>query len=159
MRGEQNRGRNALPFSKRIKHYERRALRVGKKISKSTEDYLEAILMIRQKTGQCRSIDVAYHLNVSKPSVSVAMANLEKAGFITREQNHDLKLTRAGLWRARRVLERHHFLTELLVHLGVPRDKAEEDACVMEHDVSQSTYDHMRAWYDERMAQNPRSEA
>lgn len=121
---------------------------MAKKISKSTEDYLEAILMIRQKTGQCRSIDVAYHLNVSKPSVSVAMSNLEKAGFVIKEPDHELKLTRAGLWRAKRVLERHKFLTELLVYMGVPREAAEEDACVMEHDVSQSTYDLMRAWYD-----------
>ena len=130
---------------------------MAKRISKSTEDYLEAILMIRQKTGQCRSIDVASHLNVSKPSVSVAMSNLEKSGFVSREPGHELKLTRAGLWRARRVLERHRFLTDMLVFMGVPREAAEKDACVMEHDVSQCSYDLMRAWFDRRVKPEPRA--
>ncbi len=124
---------------------------MAKPISKSSEDYLESILVIRQQTGQCRSIDVAYRLNVSKPSVSVAMAQLEKQGFVVKEADRELRLTRAGLWRAKRVLEKHMLLTDLLIHLGVPREAAEEDACVMEHDISQDTYEKMRAWYENRV--------
>jgi len=124
---------------------------MAKAISKSNEDYLEAILMIRQEKGECRSIDVAYRLNVSKPSVSVAVSNLEKLGYVTKGPSRELRLTRSGAYRARRVLERHRLLTDLLAYLGVPREAAEEDACVMEHDVSQNAYEKMRAWYEARM--------
>ena len=119
-----------------------------KHITKSNEDYLEAILMIRVEKGACRSIDVAYHLNVSKPSVSVAMANLEKMGLVVMEPTHELKLTRTGMRYARRVLERHRLLSAALMRLGVPKEIAEEDACRIEHDISQASYDGLKAWYE-----------
>ena len=117
-------------------------------ITKSNEDYLEAILMIREEKGQCRSIDVAYRLSVSKPSVSVAMANLEKMGLVVMEPTHELKLTRSGIRHARRVLDRHRLLTAALMRLGVPKEIAEEDACRIEHDISQASYDGLKAWFD-----------
>ncbi|MBQ8953571.1 MAG: metal-dependent transcriptional regulator [Clostridia bacterium] len=104
--------------------------------------------MIRQKTGQCRSIDVAYHLNVSKPSVSVAVANLEKMGLVVMEPTHELKLTRTGMRYAKRVLDRHRLLAAALTRLGVAEDIAEEDACRIEHDISQESYDALKAWYE-----------
>ena len=121
---------------------------MAKHITKSNEDYLEAILMIREEKGQCRSIDVAGRLNVSKPSVSVAMSNLTKMGMVVMEPTHELKLTRAGLRHARRVLERHRLLCGALMRLGVPREIAEEDACRIEHDISQASYDGLKAWYE-----------
>ena len=123
-------------------------IRVTKHITRSNEDYLEAILMIREGKGQCRSIDVACHLNVSKPSVSVAMANLEKMGLVVMEPTHELKLTRSGMRYARRVLERHRLLSAALMRLGVPKQIAEEDACRIEHDISQASYDGLKAWYE-----------
>ena len=123
-------------------------IRVTKHITKSNEDYLEAILMIREEKGACRSIDVAYRLNVSKPSVSVAMANLEKMGMVVMEPTHELKLTRSGMRHARRVLERHRLLSAALMRLGVPREIAEEDACRIEHDISQASYDGLKAWFE-----------
>ena len=121
---------------------------MAKHITKSNEDYLEAILMIREEKGQCRSIDVAGRLSVSKPSVSVAMSNLAKMGMVVMEPTHELKLTRAGLRHARRVLERHRLLCGALMRLGVPREIAEEDACRIEHDISQASYDGLKAWYE-----------
>ena len=121
---------------------------MAKHITKSNEDYLEAILMIRQQTGQCRSIDVASHLNVSKPSVSVAVANLEKMGLVVMEPTHELKLTRTGMRYAKRVLERHRLLTAVLEQLGVSGAIAEEDACRIEHDISQESYDALKAWHE-----------
>ena len=122
---------------------------MAKHITKSNEDYLEAILMIREEKGQCRSIDVASRLSVSKPSVSVAMANLEKMGLVVMEPTHELKLTRTGMRHARRVLERHRLLSAALMRLGVPREIAEEDACRIEHDISQASYDGLKAWYEQ----------
>ena len=132
---------------------------MAKRITKSNEDYLEAILVIREGKGQCRSIDVASHLNVSKPSVSVAMANLEKMGMVVMEPTHELKLTRTGLRHARRVLERHRLLSAVLMRLGVPQGIAEEDACRIEHDISQESYDRLKAWLEQAEAETAQPEA
>lgn len=88
-------------------------------IHKSGEDYLEAILMIRKEKGFCRSIDVAHHLNVSKPSVSVAMGHLREGGMITTDEDGLLDFTPAGLELATDVYNRHCLLTDFLLFLGV----------------------------------------
>ena len=120
------------------------------KMTKSNEDYLEAILVTHRKKGVCHSIDVATHLGVSKPSVTVAMANLEQMGLIHKDPaGKALTLTPEGLRQASCVLERHEFLAEVLCQLGVPREVAEEDACKIEHDLSQTSFDRMRQWYSE----------
>ena len=120
-------------------------------ITRSNEDYLEAILMIRREIGHCRAVDVAMRLNVSKPSVSVAMANLEKMSLVTVDNDHDLKLTRTGMRHARRVLERHELISAMLAEIGVPEDIASQDACRIEHDISQESFERLRAWYENRV--------
>lgn len=114
------------------------------KILESAENYLEAILMITKEKGYCRSIDIANLLNFSKPSVSVAMKNLRENGYITVEDEGHLKLTDKGTEIAIRVFERHRFLTEWLVHLGVSPETAAEDACRMEHVISEETFNAMK---------------
>lgn len=114
------------------------------KILESAENYLEAILMITKEKGYCRSIDIANLLNFSKPSVSVAMKNLRENGYITVEDEGHLKLTDKGTEIAIKVFERHHFLTEWLIHLGVSPETAAEDACRMEHVISEETFNAMK---------------
>lgn len=107
---------------------------------KSAEDYLEAILIVKEREGRCRSVDVARQLGFSKPSVSVAITKLEKSGLLKKEADGELVLTDAGNALAGEVLEKHRFLTHLLTGLGVPADIAEQDACAMEHNLSEESF-------------------
>ena len=109
-------------------------------IHKSGEDYLEAILMVRQEKGYCRSIDVAHHLNVSKPSVSVAMKNLRQKGYVNVSEEGYLSLTGEGQKLASTVYERHSVISGWLIRLGVSPEIAIEDACRMEHDISDESF-------------------
>ncbi len=109
-------------------------------IHKSGEDYLEAILMIQKEKGVCRSIDIAHHLNVSKPSVSVAMSSLRENGMITTNADGYMCFTEAGFKIASDIYARHVLLTEFLVSIGVPAEIAQEDACKLEHDISKETF-------------------
>ena len=115
------------------------------KIQESAEDYLEAILAIREKKGTARSIDVAHHLNYSKPSVSRAMSLLRENGYVTMDKDGLLDLTDAGMAIASRIYERHRLLTEWLTALGVSPEVAEEDACRIEHDISEETFARLKA--------------
>ena len=117
------------------------------KKTKSMEDYLEAILMIREEKGICRSVDIANHLSFSKPSVSVAVRNLEQDGSITRGRDGSILLTARGEAIARDILERHRFLTAFFVAIGVDPEVAEADACGMEHSISDESFEHFRRWY------------
>lgn len=119
-------------------------------IHKSGEDYLEAILMIRKEKGFCRSIDVAHHLNVSKPSVSVAMGILREGGMITTDADGLLNFTEEGLKLAEDVYARHCLLTEFFLSLGVSDEVAREDACKIEHDLSRETYQCLQKFMAER---------
>lgn len=118
-------------------------------IHKSGEDYLEAILVIRREKGCCRSIDVAHHLNVSKPSVSVAMGLLRENGMITTAADGMLDFTEKGLQLATDIYNRHCLLVDFLLSLGVSEDIAREDACKMEHDLSEETYQALKQFMDE----------
>ena len=109
-------------------------------LHQSGEDYLEAILVLRQQNGIVRSIDVAQHLGYSKPSVSRAVSILKNSGYLTMEKDGRLELTELGEERAQLVYERHRFLSEWLVKLGVPPEIAAEDACRIEHDLSPETF-------------------
>ena len=113
-------------------------------IHESAENYLEAILALGEKGVPVRSIDVAQHLNVSKPSVSRAMSLLREGGFVVMDANGFLTLTGDGLEIARRIYERHLLLTKWLVHLGVDDKVAAEDACRIEHDLSVESFDALR---------------
>lgn len=118
-------------------------------IHKSGEDYLEAILVIRREKGSCRSIDVAHHLGVSKPSVSVAMGLLRENGMITTDADGMLDFTESGLQLATDVYNRHCLLVDFLLSLGVSEPVAREDACKMEHDLSPETYQCLKRFMDQ----------
>lgn len=111
------------------------------KTHESREDYLEAILVLEQRQQFVRSVDVANHLGFSKPSVSVAVGNLKSALLLTVDNAGGLHLTEAGRALAEQVYERHQFLTRFLVDLGVDEETAAEDACRMEHVISQITFE------------------
>ena len=121
------------------------------RVQESKENYLEAILMLQQKQGYVRSVDVANHLNFSRPSVSVAMANLRNLGLVTTDEHGFLSLTAEGLEQAAKVLERHLLITEWLVGLGVGAETAAEDACRIEHVISQESFDCIRRHVEERL--------
>lgn len=108
--------------------------------NESIEDYLETILSLQKKLGQVRSIDIANEMNFSKPSVSVAMKNLREKGFISIDEGGHILLTDSGKKHAEDVLEKHTILTGWLVSLGVPQEIAQEDACRLEHDMSEETF-------------------
>lgn len=106
----------------------------------SGEDYLEAILFLRQEKGHVRSIDIAQHLGFSKPSVSRAMSILRTNGYIEMEPGGAITLTPRGEEVAASILERHRLLTDWLTALGVTPEVAARDACRIEHDLSQETF-------------------
>lgn len=121
-------------------------------IHESSENYLEAILMVKNEKGVCRSIDVVHKLGFSKPSVSVAMSNLRKSGYITMDQDGWLDLTDSGRAIAERIYERHTVLCAWLRSLGVPEDIASEDACRMEHDMSDISFQKMKEFLENHQA-------
>ncbi|MDY3849728.1 MAG: metal-dependent transcriptional regulator [Bullifex sp.] len=111
------------------------------KIQESAENYLEAILMIKEHKEIVRSIDIVRVLNFSKPSVSVAMKNLKEAGLVTMDETGRIELTAEGEKIATKIYERHVKVSDWLTSLGVPRDIAEADACRMEHVISEETFE------------------
>lgn len=114
------------------------------KIQESAENYLEAILVLTQRNGQVRSIDVAHYTGFSKPSISRAVGLLRDNGFVSIDQNGLLCLTEAGLKIAETIYERHTVLTELLTMLGVSPETAAEDACRIEHVISTETFEKLK---------------
>ena len=110
------------------------------RIQESAENYPETILILNQRNGSVRSIDVAAELEFSKPSVSVAMKNLREQGCITVDENGQISLTEKGRQIAESVYERHTLFTEWLIGLGVAPRTAAEDACRIEHVISEETF-------------------
>ena len=110
------------------------------KIQESAENYLEAILELKEKHGSVRSIDVVQHLWVSKPSVSRAMRVLRENGYVEMDKDGLLSLTEQGAAIAERIYDRHKILTRWLISLGVDSADAAADACKMEHAMSESTF-------------------
>ena len=113
-------------------------------IHKSAEDYLEAMLMLKQERGYIRSIDVAQKLGVTKPSVSYATKRLRENGYISLDPAGMILLLPPGQEIAERMCERHRLLTELLIGLGVSPETARQDACEIEHDLSDETFEAIR---------------
>ena len=109
-------------------------------ILRASEDYLEAMLMMQNKHGYIRSIDVAEKLGVTKPSVTYATKRLRESGHITMDRDGLITLTESGMAIAAQMLDRHNTLTGFLIAIGVDAETAEADACKMEHDISQQTY-------------------
>ena len=119
------------------------------KLHESGEDYLETILILENRKGIVRSIDVAEYLGYTKPSVSVAMRNLREGGFLEMDADHFIRLTEAGRAIAEKIYERHQFFTSGLVQLGVEPEQAEREACKIEHDISDETFERLKAYYAE----------
>ena len=118
------------------------------KLHASGEDYLEAILVLHKKLGMVRSVDVARHMEVSKPSVCVAVNALKEGGFLTMNEDHFLHLTDVGREVAEIIYERHCFFTERLISLGVDPKTAEADACRIEHVISTESFEHLKKSFE-----------
>ena len=110
-------------------------------LQESGEMYLETIYVLSQKTSSVRGIDIADHLGYSKPSVSRAMGLLKDEGLVKKDSNGYYKLTEAGEILAKRIYERHTVLTKMFINLGVDEATAAEDACRVEHYISDKTFD------------------
>lgn len=110
------------------------------KIHESAENYLESILMIQKEKGSVRSIDIVNELGFSKPSVSVAMKNLEANGYIERDSAGHISLLPPGQEIAESIYDRHTTLVKILTHMGVSEQTAKDDACEIEHHLSEETF-------------------
>ena len=117
-------------------------------LKESGENYLEALLILKKELGNVRSIDVAHHLNVSKPSVSVAMKALREEGFIIVDEMGGISLTEQGMQVADKMYERHHVIAKALMTLGVSKETAVEDSCKIEHDLSQESFEKIKSFLE-----------
>ena len=121
-------------------------------IHESAEDYLEAILILRERQGAVRSIDIVHQLELTKPSVSVAMKRFRENGYIEMDADGFITLLPPGEEIAQRIYGRHKLLTRFLMALGVSEEAAAADACKMEHDLSDETFEKIKACVRERGA-------
>lgn len=110
-------------------------------IRKSAEDYLEAMLMLKEEKGYIRSVDIADRLNVARPSVSYSVKNLRENGYLSMDKSGFITLSESGMAIAEKIYTRHKVLTKFFVSLGVNEEIAKEDACKVEHDLSDETFD------------------
>ncbi len=124
-------------------------------IHESAEDYLEKILMLTERNGKVRSIDIVNEMNFSKPSISIAMKKLRESGLILMDQYGYITLTPEGQEIAERIYSRHKLLIRVLTAIGVESHKAEEEACRIEHDIDDDTYEKIRDYYEMRMREDP----
>ena len=120
----------------------------------SGEDYLEAVLILWRMKGMVRSVDVARHMGVSKPSVCHAVAVLQEGGFLTMDEDNFLHLTDVGRGVAEKIYERHCFFTEQLIAAGVDLETAERDACRIEHVISDETFRRLKEKYQSESESN-----
>ena len=117
-------------------------------LTSAMEDYLEAVLMMQQRHGYVRCVDVAEHLGVKKPSVSRAVKELSKSGHLVKNADGTLSLTETGLQLSEQIYEKHLFFTQQLLEVGISPELAELDACRMEHVISQRSFEHLRDAYN-----------
>ncbi|MBQ1739145.1 MAG: metal-dependent transcriptional regulator [Clostridiales bacterium] len=110
-------------------------------IGKSAEDYLESMIILKEKNGYIRSIDIATFLGVTKPSVSNAMKRLREEGYIEMNRSGFITVTEKGMEIADKIYTRHKKLTDFFIALGVTAEVAEDDACKIEHDLSDETFE------------------
>lgn len=119
-------------------------------LGKSSEDYLEAILVLKNKAGHVRSVDVANYMGFSKPSVSHAVKELGKKEYLTMAADGALELTEKGREIAEQVYERHRFFTELLCKSGISPEVAEKEACEIEHVISEESFQKIKKSHQEQ---------
>ena len=124
------------------------------KLYASGEDYLETILILHREMGMVRSVDVARHMDVSKPSVCHAVAVLQEGGFLAVDGDHFLHLTEQGRIIAEKIYERHRFFTDRLIEAGVDPKTAEADACRIEHVISEETFRRLKEEYQSKNESN-----
>ena len=115
------------------------------RLQESGEMYLESIYVLSQKGGHVRSIDISEYMGYSKPSVSRAVSLLKSGGYIVMDKDNFISLTESGLEIAEKIYERHTVLTAMLVRMGVSEEIASEDACRMEHAISDETFEAIKA--------------
>ena len=127
------------------------------KIMESAENYLETILILQKRNGSVRSIDIVNELDYTKPSVSIAMKNLRENGYIEMDSSGFITLLESGRKIAEKIYERHTTLTELLTRLGVDPDVAAEDACRMEHTISDESFEALKRHMNQSPNANPDS--
>lgn len=118
------------------------------KSEKTTEDYLEAMLVLKQKNGYIRSIDVATYLGVTKPSVTYTTKRLKEKGYIVMDKDNYITITESGMEIAERTLNRHRTLSAFFISIGVDEEIAKEDACKIEHDISAETFNALCRYID-----------
>lgn len=109
-------------------------------VRQSAEDYFETIYILKNRNGSVRSIDIVNEMGFSKPTVSVAMKKFRENGFITVDKDGYIELTKQGLFIAEKTFEKHNIIAKVLMNLGVPEDIAFEDACRMEHCISDKSF-------------------
>lgn len=115
-------------------------MRTDSEIGKSSEDYLESMIMLKEQNGYVRSVDIAAHLGVTKPSVSNAMKRLRAEGYIEMDRTGFITMTQKGAEIAEKIYARHKKLTGYFIAIGVDPETAERDACKIEHDISDETF-------------------
>ena len=115
--------------------------------NEARDDYLEAILMITQEKGHCRSINIAEALDVTKPSVSVAVGKLIDAGLIRMDTDKMIYFTDEGRALAELTLSKHNYLKSFLMQAGIDADTAEKEACAMEHGLSETSFEKLKAYF------------
>ena len=118
-----------------------------KKSHESAEDYLETILILREKNGNVRSIDIVNKMNYSKPSISIEMKKLKSEDLVEMDLNGYITLTPRGEEIAKRIYSRHKLLEKCLIAIGVDPDTAEEEACRIEHVIDDDTYHKINEFY------------
>ncbi len=120
-------------------------------IHESGEDYLETILLLQNKNGFVRSIDIARELDYTKASISRAMSILKKSEYIIMDASGQILLTEKGLSKAEEVYERHQLITDYLIKtLGVPEEIAAQDACRIEHVISEQSFEKIKQFINEK---------
>ena len=118
-------------------------------LTSSMEDYLEAVFILQQKCSSVRSVDIAVHLGVTKPSVSRAVKELSRSDHLVKNADGTLSLTETGLQLAEQIYEKHRFFTERLIAAGVDPIIAEQDACSIEHAVSAESFQKLKKALDD----------
>ena len=121
-------------------------------IYESAEDYLETILILRERKGNVRSIDIVNEMNYSKPSISIAMKKLKSEGMVEMDLNGYITLTPLGEKIAQRTYRRHQLLEKVLVAMGVDEETAAEEACRIEHVIDENTYEKINEFYEKHMS-------
>ena len=121
-------------------------------IHEAAEMYLETILILRNRNGEVRSIDIAREMGYSKPTISIKMKQFREEGLITVDDEGYIELTEKGRDVAEMIYERHQILTKFLISLGVEEDIAADDACLIEHDLHPETFERIKEYYHKVLA-------